>query len=285
MRKNLRFKPTTALVFSNFDSWIRNSRTILMILFTLATSYLTVRSYGKGITALGYSMSFSESMAWLFMTGFNGIAMASLAFLVMISEIPRRIPFQQYSIIRTTRMKWIGAQILYCCLMVLTMLTVIFLLSAVFLIPYMTPGNGWSDTVRIAQGVDEDLALVPSWVRLNFTPWQAFAVSILPIFLFWFVMVLTVLLFSLLGAPAIGISIYGVILFSSIIFYFESIQGFEPPMTFSTLLKIGYQYEKELQSRFSSVLIGYAIIISALIFLILFIAKKMDMPVYALNKN
>lgn len=49
MRKNRLLRETGSMVYAYFDSWIRSPRTVLMILFTLATVYLTVRSYGKSM--------------------------------------------------------------------------------------------------------------------------------------------------------------------------------------------------------------------------------------------
>ncbi len=284
MRKKGLYKQMYCMIYANFDCWVRSPRTILMIVFTIATTWMIARGYINTLEYLDFSMNYSESMAYVFMTGLNGIGLSSLTFLVMISEIPRRIPFQQYTIIRSSRMKWISAQILYCLLLVIVMLLLNFIISSIFIIPYTSEGTLWSDNLRIEKGMETELALIPKWVRAHYTPWQAFAVSVLPIFLFWFVMILTQLLFSLLGKPAIGTSIYSVVLFSSIIFYFESFIGFEPPMTFTTLLKIVYQYEDVYQNRLITVFSCYGAIIVALISAIMFIAKRMDTPIYSMNK-
>lgn len=278
-------RSTGAMLLGNIDTWVRNSKTYLMFIFMLLVSYMTIKGFGNGILSRGYFMHYSEAMTWYLMSGFNGFSLTSLAFLVMVSELPRKIPFQQYTIIRATRWRWMGNQILYCLILVVVMMLVLVLLASVFVQAYVTPGDGWSDDVRIAGGMEEEMALIPSWIRLHFTPWQAMALSAVPIFLFWFTMVLTVLLFSLLGIPSVGVSLYAIILFSSLTFTFENFQDFEPPMTFSTLSRIGSGYEDAYIGRLTCVFVTYGLIIIALTIIILLVARRMDIPTYALNKD
>ncbi len=274
-----------AMILGNFDSWIRSPRTILMLLFTVTASFLTVRSYGIGLRANGFTMTATESLAFLLLTGFGKQFLASVTFLVMVSELPRRIPFQQYTLIRASRTRWISAQLLYCFLMVVFMIVFMTLVFALFLLPVSSPGSGWSDTQRIAQGLEPELAYVPEWIRTNFSPIQALMIAIVPIFLFWFTMVLIILFFSLLGAPIIGLVLYSTILFSSVIVLFEDLPGFFMPMQYSTLLKMVYGYEDQFQARLLTVFGVYAALIGMLMAGIFVAAKHAELPTYAQNKN
>ena len=220
-KKGNLLRAQSAMILGNFDSWLRSPRTILMLLFTVAASFLTVRSYGIGLRVQGFTMTAAESLAYLLLTGFGNQFLASVTFLVMVSELPRRIPFQQYTLIRANRTRWISAQLLYCFLMVVFMIAFMTLVFMIFLLPVSSTGSGWSDTVRLAQGLEPEQAYVPEWIRVHFSPIQALMLAIVPIFLFWFTMVLIILLFSLLGAPIIGLALYSTILFSSVIVLFE----------------------------------------------------------------
>lgn len=283
--KNPLYREIGSMILSNYDSWLRSPRTLLMALFSFATSWRIVHAFSTGIVARNFTMHFDESMAWFAMTGFSSMALTSLTFLVIISELPRKIPFQQYMLIRSSRRKWIFSQILYCFLCVVTMLLFLLLLMAIFVAPHTVGGSGWSDSIRIANGMEAELAYVPEWIRSNFLPWEAFLLSIVPIFFFLFTMSLAILLFSLLGFPALGPSIYAFILFSSIIFMFENIPGFQPPMTFSTLMKIGYNYEDVFKQRLQTVFSVYGALTAIQIICISLIAHRMDIPLYALSNK
>lgn len=283
--KRCLFREMGSMLLANLDTWLRSPRTLIMATFTTVTCWLIVRGYGKGLEIQQYTMHFDESMAWFLMTGFSSMGLSSLVFLVMISELPRRIPFQQYTIIRSTRNKWIGAQIIYCVLCIMVMIVMLILLIAIFVKPYTVSGSGWSDDIRISNGLEQELAYVPQWIRENFTPWQTFLLSIVPIFFFWFVMAMTVLFFSLIRIPALGSSLYAIILFSGIIFMYENIPGLEPPMTFSTLMRIGYTYEDAFVQRLRNAFVVYGSLALTQIAAVLLVARRMDIPTYSLQKN
>lgn len=274
-----------AMILGNFDSWLRSPRTILMLLFTVAASFLTVRSYGIGLRANGFTMTVREGLAYLLLTGFGNQFLASVTFLVMVSELPRRIPFQQYTLIRSSRTRWIGAQLLYCFLMVVFMIAFMTLVFTLFLLPLSAPGSGWSDTLRLAQGLEPERAYFPEWIRMHFLPAQALFIAVVPIFLFWFTMVLIILFSSLLGAPIIGLALYSTILFSSVIVLFEDLPGFFMPMQFSTLLKIVYGFEDQFQARLLTTIGVYILLIGMLMAGIFVAAKHAELPTYSQNKN
>ena len=109
---------TAAMIQGNLDAFWRTPRTLLMMVFIVCCCFLTVRGYATGLARKNYTMNMEESIAWFLMTGFNSFNLTSVTFLIMVSELPRRIPFQQYTLIRSTRVRWIVAQMLYCLLLV-----------------------------------------------------------------------------------------------------------------------------------------------------------------------
>lgn len=176
--------PVRAMLLANFDEWIHQPRTVLMFFFMLATTYITVYSYCNGIRTFQYEMHMGESLVYLLMSGFNGMSLASLTYLVAISEIPHQTAFLQYALIRTSREKWCLSMLLYCVLLAVAVMAAMLLLSVLFLLPSMTAGSGWSDTLRIEAGMLEERAFIPLWIRANFAPWQAILLAVCPILLF-----------------------------------------------------------------------------------------------------
>ena len=94
------FSSTAAMIQGNLDAFWRTPRTLLMMVFIVCCCFLTVRGYATGLARKNYTMNMEESIAWFLMTGFNSFNLTSVTFLIMVSELPRRIPFQQYTLIR-----------------------------------------------------------------------------------------------------------------------------------------------------------------------------------------
>lgn len=273
------------MMIGNLDSWLRSPRTLLMMLFSLGTTFVLVTRYGNTIQFYSHSMNYVESLSIFVMSGFNGLSMASITFLIMVSEVPRRIAFQQYCVIRSNRVRWAVSQILYCLVTVLFMMFFLVLIASILLLPYSSEGSGWSDTLRIAAGMDPDMAYVPEWIRNTYTPTQALALALVPLFFFWFTMVLVIMLFSILGKPSIGIAIYSVILFASLIFPFELFPQIDPPTTFATLIRIGYNHEEHYALRLQQVFIGYVVLTTGLIWVIMSASKRIEIPTYSMHKQ
>lgn len=124
--------PVRAMLLANFDEWIHQPRTVLMFFFMLATTYITVYSYCNGIRTFQYEMHMGESLVYLLMNGFNGMSLASLTYLVAISEIPHQTAFLQYALIRTSREKWCLSMLLYCVLLAVAVMAAMLLLSVLF---------------------------------------------------------------------------------------------------------------------------------------------------------
>lgn len=150
------------VIQGNLDAFWRTPRTLLMMVFIVCCCFLTVRGYATGLARKNYTMNMEESIAWFLMTGFNSFNLTSVTFLIMVSELPRRIPFQQYTLIRSTRVRWIVAQMLYCLLLVVLMLVVLIALTAL-MSPRCCSGQGWSDNVRIAAGEILELSYCSAW--------------------------------------------------------------------------------------------------------------------------
>lgn len=268
--------PVRAMLLANFDEWIHQPRTVLMFFFMLATTYITVYSYCNGIRTFQYEMHMGESLVYLLMNGFNGMSLASLTYLVAISEIPHQTAFLQYALIRTSREKWCLSMLLYCVLLAVAVMAAMLLLSVLFLLPSMTAGSGWSDTLRIEAGMLEERAFIPLWIRANFAPWQAILLAVCPILLFWMVITFSVLFFNLLGHPTIGLSLNALILFAGMIFVFEDFPALCSPMVFATLSRLVQGYEDCYWQRITAVCVGYVLVLLCQVLLILWAAHRRD---------
>ena len=100
-----------SMALANFDSWLRSPRTILMLLFIAAICYLQMCGYEMKLNETGYTMHLGETLFYEFKFGCN-MPMTTVLFLIMGSELPRRIAYQQYSLIRSSRCRWMAAQLL-----------------------------------------------------------------------------------------------------------------------------------------------------------------------------
>ena len=101
-----------AALYGHFSLWAHSLRTILMLIFALMMNYMLVRSEGARVMNAGYQVHMGEMLFSYLHQGFNMI-MASLAFFVMMSEIPKQVPYQKYSTLRMTRRRWLASLMLF----------------------------------------------------------------------------------------------------------------------------------------------------------------------------
>lgn len=167
-------------------------------------------------------MHMGETLFYEFNFGCN-MPMTSVLFLIMVSEVPRQIAYQQVLLIRSSRHRWMAAQILYCIMMVVSMLLLLLICISLMAIPLVTAGTGWSNTVRIASGQIEPYeALINEFILENFSPFSALLLSFIPIFCFWLTMVFVILLFGVWHAPVFGVLTYAFLMVANVTILFEA---------------------------------------------------------------
>lgn len=278
--KNRPMKSILAIAWVNYESWVWSPRTVLMPVFIAAICYLQMCGYESILQSTGFGMHYIETMFYEFSFGCN-MPMTTALFLIMVSELPRRMIFQQYILIRSHRWHWLAAQILYCLMMVLTMLAVIFLFMTTFALPLVTPGEGWSDMERIAAGVIEpEMTLIDLSIIHQFSPAAALIAAMIPVFCFWFTMVLVILLFGIWGHAVIGLMIYASLMVAHVTIYFECFPfPVRLPMHYATLMNIMSISGQELE-QLCSVIGGYVVIIVALIAIMMASVRYVELDLY-----
>ena len=139
----------TACLQGDMSLWLHSMRTGLMLVFILLMNFMLVRSNATMIGMYGYKVHLGETLFTCLNSGFN-LIMTSVAFLVMISEIPKRVSYQKYVLIRLSRGKWLLSLIVFCIGIVAFFLLFMTAMCALFSLSYVTPGSGWSDLERLA---------------------------------------------------------------------------------------------------------------------------------------
>ena len=87
-----------SMALANFDSWVHSPRTVLMLIFIIAICYLQMCGYKTTLNETGYTMHMGETLFYEFNFGCN-MPMTTALFLIMVSELPRKIAYQQYSVL------------------------------------------------------------------------------------------------------------------------------------------------------------------------------------------
>ena len=267
-----------ALLRGQMTDWLYSPRTIVMGLVILSLGFINAKSFEKSIIDYALSAHFGEAMYTYLSTAFGNLLMISAYFLVMVSEIPRRIPAQLSMLIRANRMKWLRSQILFCFAAVALMITLLTLLSMVLTLPYLTPGTGWS-----MRSSNLELSYVPDYVPefiRHITPFQANMLAISVLFAFWFTMVLVILLFSSAGKPNAGLIIYVSILMMAVTLMWEYLPPWFRaifPTNYATLGNLGLVFPERELSSLPIVLLSYAAADALLITCIVIIVKNMDL--------
>lgn len=274
------------IAWANFDAWAHSPRTLIMMLFVLSECVMLMKGLSQMMATyfMGTQMHLMEMLAFRMSEGCN-LAIVSILLLVTINEIPRRISFQNYSMLRSSKKKWLTAQILYCLMMVVCMVFVIIVFMALCAVPYAAPGGGWSDMERIAAGEgDWSQTIVNSFLLKNFSPFQALLFCTIPLILFWFTMMLVILLCGLFGVSVFGVILYAFMLVSHVVFLIDGIGIFRFPSSYATFLNIVRGSEGNEIFRLLTVFGGYAIVIVVLVALMYWRVYHIDFDSYSGNK-
>ena len=262
---------------SNLSSWIHSPRTLIMLLFVIAFCFLVTNNYIQGFRGLDYELHFFEALFVVLYTGCS-ITTTSILFLVTISELPKRIGYQYSNLIRSSRIEWMASQIVYCMWMALGMLVLTVMSASIFLLFNVPIGNTWSDTARIGtEVIQESQALIPSFFRNTFTPLEACLFAMLPMYLFWFTMILVVLLFSLCQLPMVGLMTYALMLVANIVLMVESFSDLPLPIYYATIGNITTGWIGKEMQKVNEAFMGYGVAIICLLICMFLIIRKIDL--------
>ncbi len=278
MVKMKREHAVTKMALSNLDAWVNSPRVICMIVCMVVYCIMQGAVDHGDFWAAGISLPLSLPEK-LFVKLYNSFfSMGSLLFLVMVSEIPRRIPFQHMMLIRSTRRKWIASQCLYCALMVVLTILLLCVTYMIVVLPNSPLENTFTDNRFIEAGYyDQEESFIPAYIRNSFTPWSACLVAAVPMFFFWYTMVLVILLCSMMGHPLLAPSLYGFILLAPVTLLTECLPSWLVlPTDFCSMGVIVSECIEGELSHLAVVLIGYLIVDIGLIFILYRIARRTD---------
>lgn len=281
------FRGVGAMAAANFDAWIRSPRVWVTALCVAVYCLLQALNSPAEHQVNGLSPAFTLPEMLFIRLNEGFFTMASLLFLVMVSELPRRINYQYSMLMRASRGRWLLSQVVYCLWMAASMVLTLSALYCLFALPYAAKGSGWAEDALIQAGEYAQYeALIPAYIRQNFTPWGANLLAMGPMFLFWFVMALVILLFSLLGAPMLGPMVFGTILFAHVSILVEALgRGFVSPVSFSSLAAIAHRYRGEEMEMLGRVGIGYLAAIISLLAALFISAKRAELVFYSGNRE
>ena len=221
-----------SMAYANFDAWLRSPRTVLMLAFVVGICYLEAQSYGRTLTNF-HEAHWGELFHFCFSKGCN-ITITSVLFLITISELPRRMSYQYQHLIRTKRTLWLNAQLCCCFGAVVFFQIALCVLVGLFLIPFASPGSGWTEPRLVAQGMmAQHESILSLSVASLFSPMTANLLAQLPIIAFRMVMTSLILLLSLYGRGEWGVIAYVVILMADRIILVEAFPGILLPTYFS----------------------------------------------------
>ncbi|MEG1013214.1 MAG: hypothetical protein RSI33_03110 [Clostridia bacterium] len=254
-----------------------------MMIFMVGICYLEAESYGQTLTHF-HEAHWGELLHFCFSKGCN-ITITSVLFLITISEIPRQMNYQYQHIIRSNRTAWLNAQLVYCLGAVLFMQMVMVLFVGLFMLPFASPGTGWTEPALAAQGLlAEHESILSLSIAETLSPAVANLLAQLPMIAFRMVMTSLILLMSLYGHGDWGVIAYVFILMADRIILVEAFQGIVLPAYFSSwgscvAMFHNHQWLTSLNEAgiLLAVLVGYTFVMGVLYLLMLRRIKRCDL--------
>lgn len=276
MRKRLR--ATAALLGGQMSGWLHSPRTVIMGIVILALAYINAKSYNRMLESYDLTSTVGEAFYVYLSTGFGNLTSISGFFLIMVSEIPRRIPFQNSMLIRSSRARWLKSQVLFCFAAVALMMALMIVFSVTLTLPSLSPGSGWSMRAEIDPDAPWISSYVPEFIRV-LPPWHASLLAAAILFAFWFTMVLVILLLSLAGRPNLGLILYVFLLVLHVTVMWEYLPPAlrRMPVSFSTIEAVASRYPDHELEAIPKVLLVYAALDLCLIIVMRLQVRVMDM--------
>lgn len=266
-----------ACVYAHMSAWLHSPRTIVMGVIILLYTYMHAVSFEHTLSIYEHTVHAGEMVFWYLNSGFN-VVMTSTFMLIMVSEIPKRIVFQNSMLVRVSRGRWIASLVIFCVFVVLLMLLLMTVFCAFLSLPYTTHGEGWSDLERLAENPDYqyEKQFAPVYIRV-LTPIQASICAALVLFFFWFTMMLVILTCSIIGFPNAGLLIYMFILQFALTFRFEIVPGMRTPIHYATLNNVSLQFGDRELAALPMVIAVYLAIDAVLIFIMVIRVRYADL--------
>lgn len=225
----------TACLQGDMSLWLHSMRTGLMLVFVLLMNFMLVRSNATMIGMYGYKVHLGETLFTCLNSGFN-LIMTSVAFLVMISEIPKRVSYQKYVLIRLSRGKWLLSLIVFCIGIVSVFPAVYDSDVRIVFAVLCNSRKRMERFERLAENADYiyEMQIIPQYIR-GLSPVQACFLAWFVLFCFFLTMTLLILSFSLFEMPNLGIVVCVSLLLLNITVLFEYLPGIVLPSNFATL--------------------------------------------------
>lgn len=266
----------SSCLYGHFVLWTHSLRTICASIFILLMTYMLAMSTGNSVDMRQIDVHMGETLFSYANNGFN-LIMTSIALMVMMSDLPRCVSYQNYAIIRLSRTKWLLSLIVFGVGTVLVFTLLMLGFSAMFSLPFVTPGSGWSDLERLAENTDyiNEVHYISNYIKV-LQPMEACILAVVILMLFWITMEFVLLLFSLHGVSSVGVVFCVSLLLLNITILFESLPGVKLPGHFATLGAIASQVEERKLQHVVKVIVGYLLLDALLLALLMVRAKKME---------
>lgn len=264
-----------SMTLACLSSWLHSPRTVIVLIFILALCLSEAFLHQGSLAQQELALTWGETLYYYLSYGFN-VLMSSALFFIMADELPRQIVFQSYALIRTRRIKWLMAQLLFCLLLVLIMLALCSGAILLASIGHSVPGMGWSDMAQVEQGwlMEAQDGVVSAMIRNHYTPLQATGLALLPLGLFWLTMLLVIVLFGLYGKGIIGLSLCLMSVLSSVIIMNVQWDELPLPIAFATLKRLIITNN---MACYWQAIGGYGVIIVGLIGFMIWQIKRADL--------
>lgn len=154
------------LTLSGFRRWRRSPQIWLAFGLGFVACFLLTDKTVQFAQAHETVLQMFEPFIWTFGDA-RSILLISLCLLLLFADMPQLGAELPFLLIRTTRKRWMAAQILYLALSTFLFTAFILLSSCVLCMNYAFPANQWSETAAILgySGIGQAIA-VPAFVKV-----------------------------------------------------------------------------------------------------------------------
>lgn len=213
-------KQVLAVFRYNLHGFFKNPRVVLTFLLEIVLSFLLSSRVTEVTDRFDTPVQAAEPFLWTFGDS-TAVLLSSMLLLLIFSDLPKMTPITAYQLLRTTKKKWILAQLFYVTAVTALYTGFMLLITVILCMKNSYVGNIWSETAAMLgySSLGETLQ-VPSTVRVmeSISPYGCMMQALLLLFCYSLTLSFVILAGNLYGKKNSGMlfgllySLYGFLL-------------------------------------------------------------------------
>ena len=276
MNRKISPRQITCVFRREYIEWITNPRMLMCVVLVVMVREIVLLPMRNLSMGMGQPINAMEPVIAVANSGILLLLMP-LVYLVIMADFPRVSGNTYFYLTRTGRINWIMGQIIFQIVSLLTYLVFVIISTLVQTVSFSFLINGWSLVVTESDKSSAMYDLIPMNLYNQMSPYEAFAISYLLLFMFLLSCSLAMLLASIYGKKTLTFWVVMISIAVGIVFCAVKSKWMWVFPVSHSILWIHFQnyYRKYVMSPWISILIFGVLLVGGYL-LVMHFSKKLN---------